>query len=678
MKSEQKDIHEFMYSDKKLYIPVYQRKYDWGKSQCTRLVSDIRKANRFNAGKKHFMGSVVYSRDNTTFSDILSIIDGQQRITTISLVVLALASLLEKDYNDSSTAHTLRNSLIHTQLNYGAHPQKDDIKLQLTKHDRDVYLSLVLGQPLIGLEEHNLIVNYTHIRELLRKEMLTKEDITRALKNLNIIVIELQRPEDDPQVIFESINSTGLDLTESDLIRNFVLMGLPPKEQSHIYDRYWNVIEEELNYDRDIISEFIRVFLTMKTKKVVNKKHTFDEFKIYTSLHDANEDFLSDMVAYAKVYGYLIELKSTKDTRLDRAISNIARLKVSVGYPYLLHILTEYIQNHIPLSHTLECFQLVESYIFRRIICGENILNSQRGILKLLKELNKEDILGSTCRSLGDINSLYAFPTNEVFKESLRKCDIYNMKICRYALQRIEIHNRKEAIDLFSKEYTIDHIMPQSLTEEWRQMLRRGGAKDIESIKNKYVHTIGNLTITKSNAEMGNRPFSEKLRIGYRNSPAWLNESLVNKSVWHVTQINERAQEIVEHCISVWPFPAIEHSMKTNVIGIDQDWKGISPIKMDFCGKTFNVKTTKDIFHCVLLVLSQEYGIEEVFDRIESRIERKVLTQDVGSQSSRLGNSNYYILTPTPVVRRRDTLSMILDLFAEWEDTHMLKITIKE
>lgn len=576
MDARKANIYKFLSGDKQYIIPVYQRIYSWEIEECKRLWFDIVDMQKKNKNG-HFVGSIVSITENDSPSDMskFTIIDGQQRITTLMLLLLAL-----RDY---AFIHREEKSINWKKINnsFLKNPDEDDdsqYKLLLTETDKDILISLIEKRPIDENLNSRLISNYNYFFSNIKNMDLSLQDIYEAIGKLQIVNINLDRTSDEPQVIFESLNSTGKELSESDLIRNFVLMGLDNKQQKDIYKNIWRPMEQLFRYEKQtlLMDRFFRDYLTMKLARIPKLDKIYEEFKMYTNNCEFStlEDLCKDLYIYARYYTNMIFEQGT-NKNLINLYKEIKYLKMEVAFPFLLKIHYDFERNLINEDELVSIIKLCISYVFRRNICDipTNSLNKTFATLK--NEINVDDYINSIKAFFILKDDYKIFPNDEKFSSALKVKDIYHMRIRNYILSSLENFNNKAPINI--ENYTIEHIMPQTknLSNVWKKEL----GKNYETVQKKYLHTIGNLTLTAYNSEMSNKSFSEKIEMngGFKESALRLNSYVVKQNEWNEKIIKERASILVEKALLIWKYPIIERNIlikyknddKQQMYGID-------------------------------------------------------------------------------------------------------------
>ena len=371
MKGAELRLIEYMEGSKKRFIiPVYQRNYDWRIENCKQLFDDLVKVVK-DSRKSHFFGSLVSVYEPSGRNTEFLVIDGQQRLTTVSLLFLAMYNLITNGIlipQDESLATQIYEEFLVDKYQ----PKETRIKLKPVKNDKKAFDKLFAGEDEY-IRESNLTANYKYFYERIQKQEVTLDELFDAICRLEIINITLNN-EDNAQLIFESLNSTGLELSEGDKIRNFILMGLQPQRQEEYYEKYWNNIELCTKYD---VSAFVRDYLSVKQQMIPAQKKIYTTFKKFVESGNTEiKDLLEEMLAYAKRYQILLGEK-TENKALNACISRLNRLETTVTRPYFLEVLRLSDEKVLTLAQVAEIFRIAENFIFRRFICDipTNALN---------------------------------------------------------------------------------------------------------------------------------------------------------------------------------------------------------------------------------------------------------------------------------------------------------------
>ncbi|WRG51748.1 DUF262 and DUF1524 domain-containing protein [Helicobacter pylori] len=537
--------------EKQFVIPIYQRVYSWEKEQCEQLWDDIIKIGGNDKMNGHFIGSILYVLDGNTPSSPLLIIDGQQRLTTITLLLIALK-------NHSSDEVKILEEFSRKKIeSYLINSDKDGDKkfrLILSESDKDTLLSLIDKNKRKPSEPSVKIVeNFELLEKWIRKNTDKLETIFKGLEKLMIVWIALDKG-DDPQLIFESMNSKGIELTQADLIRNYILMGLEPEKQKIFYEKYWRAMEEDFKQNEKLFDRFVKHYLTIKIGKIPNEKRVYDAFKDYQQKEGIEiEDLLKDLQKYCGYFCRIV-FKKEADKDLNKALSFLVDLEMDVIYPLLLELYSDYKDGVLSKQDFIPIIYLTESYIFRRAVCGLGTNSLNKVFPFVTKKINKDQYLESIKVHFGYLTEKQRFPNNDEFKEHFITIDFYHFQKREYFLERLENFEREERV--YTHEYTTEHIMPQTLDLEWERDL----GENFQAIHEKYLHTIGNLTLTGYNKEYNNKPFKEKrdMEKGFKQSPLRLNQSLRDLEVFDEKEIEKRANYLADWALKIWTYPNLD------------------------------------------------------------------------------------------------------------------------
>jgi len=552
MKADETKLLKFMNGPKQFIIPIYQRTYGWTLKECRQLWEDIIKAGKDDKISSHFLGSIVYVEKGlyqiSTIPKLL-LIDGQQRLATISLLLSALTEVLKHPINEMGPDKLKNYYLINRD------EEEKRYKLILTKSDKEALFKIIDHKELSDEDSQRIKDNYIFFVEQISRSKI--EEVLKGLNKLIIIDVSLDRERDNPQLIFESLNSTGLELTQADLIRNFVLMGLEKQEQDNLYNDYWTLMEKSFGYAKysALFDRFMRDYLTIKTGKIPNIKDVYSAFKLYTRKFKDIKKLVADIYKYSN-YFVNIALEKEQDDEIRVVFSDINTLKVDVSYPFLLQVYEDYKQERITKEEFMQILKYIESYVFRRAICGIPTNSLNKTFANLYKEIKLENYLERFKAALILKDSYRRFPRDEEFREQLLIKDVYNFRSRNYLLKKLENYNRKELVNVES--YTIEHIMPQTenLSNEWKQEL----GENWKEVHDKYLHTIGNLTLTGYNPELSDKSFKEKrdMEGGFADSPIRLNSFLAKLEHWNETEIVKRAKILSDLAVQTWNCPELD------------------------------------------------------------------------------------------------------------------------
>jgi len=568
MKASSANLLTVIKGPKQFFIPIYQRTYSWQLAQCDQLLKDIIRISKDDNLQGHFLGSIVYFQEDIhTISDVpkLLVIDGQQRLTTVSLLILALAHFLK---NNPVELDTNANKLFNYYLLNSDEDNDLRYKLMLTRGDKQSYINLLNEIPQEDTM-NRVTENYKFFASRINEENV--KVIYNGVLRLFIVDVALEKDKDNPQLIFESMNSTGLDLSQADLIRNYVLMGQEIDLQTKLYENYWFPMEQTFGNEYSTrFDGFMRDYLSVKTGKIPRIGEVYEEFKLYINSDRSSESIeenVKDTFNFANHYSKIV-LRKEKDKDLQEMFSNILKLKVDVAYPFILPVYNDYVHGLVSKDDFISILKLVESYVFRRAICGipTNSLNKTFG--NLYKSVNTENYLESVQASFQLLDSYKRFPGDTEFEREIISKDVYNFRSRNYLLSKLENFKRKEFVNV--DEYTIEHILPQNqnLSEEWRNML----GEEWQDIQKKYLHTLGNLTLTGYNSEMSDHPFARKKSIegGFDDSPLRLNTYLRTASQWTPLEIGERAGELSQKATLIWDSPKLSSEILERYLQKDE------------------------------------------------------------------------------------------------------------
>ncbi|WP_187854377.1 DUF262 and DUF1524 domain-containing protein [Helicobacter pylori] len=539
--------------EKQFVIPVYQRVYSWGKEHCKQLWDDIIKTGGNNQIEGHFIGSIVFVHDGiyTTHHNELLIIDGQQRLTTITLLCIALRSHL----SDEVKREEIESYLINNNKD-GDKDGDKKFRLILSESDKDTLLSLIDKNKRKPSEPSVKIVENFKLFEKWISENTDKlETIFKGLEKLMIVWIALDKGKDDPQLIFESMNSKGIELTQTDLIRNYIVMETEVEKQKDFYNGYWRAMEEDFKQNETLFNRFVRHYLTIKTGKIPNIKKVYEAFKDYQQKEGIEiEDLLKDLQKYC---GYFCQIafKKEADKDLNKALSFLVDLEMDVVYPLLLELYSDYRDGVLSDQDFISIIALTESYICRRAVCGLDTRGLNKIFPSFTKKIDKNQYLESIKAHFLSLEKMTGkFPKDSEFKDSLITIDFYHFKKNKYFLERLENFDTKEPVD--TQKCDTEHIMPQTLNKEWERDL----GENFKAIHEKYLHTIGNLTLTGYNAEYSNNSFREKrdMEKGFKQSSLKLNQSLKDLEPFGEKEIEKRASDLADWALKIWTYPKLD------------------------------------------------------------------------------------------------------------------------
>lgn len=567
MKATEANLLKFIRKSPQFVIPIYQRNYSWTAEQCQQLWSDLLRAGRNDKINAHFIGSIVYverALSAVTSQEALLVIDGQQRLTTATLLIAALAKHFEDqsldELLDTFSARKLRNYYLINPDEEG----ERHYKLILSETDKETLLALLKKSPMPSDVSNRIQENYLLFQSLIGQHHSELESICKGLAKLVIVEVALDRAHDNPQLIFESMNSTGLELSQADLIRNYILMGLEPGLQTELYTRYWRPMEKGFGQAAyaNHFDAFMRHYLTAKTGDIPNVREVYAAFKHYARARNGDvSELVADIHAFAAYY-CAMALGVEPDPALNQAYHDLRELKVDVAYPFLLDVYHDYTQQRLSTDEVLQIVRMVESYVFRRAICAIPTNSLNKTFAGLSRTLKKDRYVESVQATLLLLPSYRRFPSEEEFQRDLKQRDLYHFPRRSYWLRRLENHGRKERVVV--EDYTIEHILPQNeaLSKAWQEEL----GPEWQRIQQTWLHTLGNLTLTGYNSEYSDLPFASKreLRdkdgnlVGFAASPLKLNQGLGQIGNWDESAIQARAERLAREALKVWCTPQLD------------------------------------------------------------------------------------------------------------------------
>lgn len=559
-------LNKLLNTSRQFIVPIFQRNYSWQKNQYEQLWFDILRASKFKEKQNHFIGSIVYIDMGTPAGrpQQLLLIDGQQRLTTISILLCAIKDYVQKFNLETKLINLAK---IKNQFLYNSDEiDEDKYKLLLNVQDKETYIKLIDNTIFtVNKPATNIIKCYEFFYERIEdfiKQYGQIDEIYAGIFKLSLVSISLDKDSDNPQMIFESMNSTGKDLSQTDLLRNYLLMDLTPEKQTRLYKTYWKPMEElfgEDIYKNDVnkFDYFIRDFLILKsdTGYICKINNVYENFKRYY-LDNNCEKFavLRDLFTYAKYYA-CIDLLQENDDELKLYWQEFKKLDSHVVYPFLLKLYDDYSRQILIKEDFKKILQVVISYLWRRAICEIPTNSLSKTFATLYQAVDKDDYVNSVIKAFVFKSSYKRFTSDYEVREKLQTKDIYHFRLRKYLLEALENYYHKEPIDLNTANYTIEHIMPQNIEHNlsWQQML----GEDWQEVHSLYLHSLGNLTITGYNAEMSNKSFVEKVNgeSGFKHSHLKLNESIAQCDVWNKKAIQRRTNILTDIILKIWKYP---------------------------------------------------------------------------------------------------------------------------
>lgn len=615
---------QFLKNVETIIIPVYQRNYDWKIEHCRKLFQDL--CSTIPKRRTHFFGGIVSVSDPMGGTFDFLIIDGQQRLTTVSLLVLAMANLIKDGKvtpNDSYLYDTLTKKFLVDDVN----PNHRKLKLKPIKGDRSAYEKL-FGHEDEYERDSNITQNYLFFYNEIPKSGVSVDDLYYAIQRLQVIDISLTLPDDDPQLVFESLNSTGLDLNEGDKIRNYILMGQSIPDQDYFYNEYWNKIEKDAgataqtnSYD---VSPFIRDYLSIQLRRIPSMKDIYPLFKSHAEKWAGNtEGLLKDLRDYARRYNKILNGRIEFPTSLNASLYRLNHFESSVTRPFLMEVFRIKEDNIITYDQVLTVCKTIEAYLLRRVICDLPSNTLSKVFLTLFGDVKRLD--GTFDRFEEKVKFVLAskkekasFPTDEEFANCFRTKNIYLMppRYRSYILERLENGDSQEYKEIYKRlengEYSIEHIMPQKLSPAWIADL---GVDQAEQIHSEWLHRVANLTISAAqyNSHYSNATFAEKLNMdnGYKQSGIKMTQRLAQNTSWGLPELEARCKELTTNALTLWPYASTTYTApekQYDEYALDEgaSFTGLSLVKYRFRGVEHTVTTWAEMFCDVMNMLHRE------------------------------------------------------------------------
>ena len=568
MKATEAKLLDFLKKSPQFVIPIYQRTYSWTEKECRQLWEDVVRCGRNDHIPVHFIGSIVYVESGlsqVTHQAPLLVIDGQQRLTTVSLLLTALAEAVgETEPFEGFSQRKIRNYFLLNPEEIG----ERHFKLLLSQTDKDTLTALVGKHP--QPDNHSLRVseNYAAFQKWIKSDVVNLPTLCKGLAKLVVVDIALNRDQDNPQLIFESMNSTGKELSQADLIRNFILMGLEPALQTRLYEQFWRPIEMDFGQEAygTHFDGFMRHYLTVMSGEIPNTNAVYEAFKTHARetragavSDDSHVEMLVSTIRDYSRYFCAMALGKEIDHELNRAFHDLRELKVDVAYPFLLELYRDYATQYLSKSDFVSAVRWVEAYVFRRAVCAIPTNSMNKTFATFSKALKKDRYLESIAAHFLLLPSYRRFPSDDEYVRDIQTRDLYNFRSRSYWLRRFENHGRKEVVPV--DEYTVEHILPQNenLNTAWQESL---GA-EWKRIQQTWLHTLGNLTLTGYNSEYSDRPFIVKRDMdgGFSQSPLKVNQGLGQVHVWDESAIIERAKRLAKLAVQVWESPKLDDAI---------------------------------------------------------------------------------------------------------------------
>lgn len=614
MKANEVRLTDFLSkTDTQFVIPIYQRNYDWKKTQCEQLLNDILEAG--NTNKIHFIGSIVYVHDGVYSSGIkeLVIIDGQQRLTTITLLCIALYHFLkEKNPKDMQANKILKQFIVNEFAE-----ENQRLKLKVSENNDEDLKALINDYDCECDRFSNILTNYKYFRGC-----INADNVNVILQGINMLIfveVSLDRNQDNAQRIFESMNSTGLDLSQADLIRNYILMNLSAQEQTEIYKKYWEYIETATREGIDNkMSNFIRDYLTIKTKNIARKDDVYRAFKQNFPHQniDQLEIVLSEIKQLAKPYSRLLSPTKETDKIIQREIKNINLLEINTSYPFLMKVYDDYLTETIDKDCFYRILRFMQTFAIRRFVLDLPTNAFNKIFMVLYDKIDPSRYEESIYKYIMSLGGKQRMPNDNEIREALKDKDIYSArgKNKEYLLAQLENYKNKEYVEIVGNDsITIEHIFPQNPCNDWKVQLSKDEYTDFTST---YLHTLGNLTLSGNNGQLGNKTFEQKkymnndgMEQGYIYSHLWMNSYLKSIDEWNKETYMKRTEILIDRFLEIWKLPNLEienniYAGEVNIYEVD-DPTGRSMQYARFFGKIVRSNEQKIEYSALLIYVAK-------------------------------------------------------------------------
>lgn len=558
MKAINRPFTEIINGNRQFIIPVFQRDFSWARDQCEQLWRDVKRASAGGADSGHFMGSIVYvGADLSSAFQSWLLIDGQQRLTSLTVLMIALRdhiqSTLWSGGDDSPTAEKIDAYYLKNVYESG----KRQYKLLLRRRDNATLRALIDGErpSELGKAYSELLVEaYELFRSALQEPGCDLEDVYRGIARLSVVDVTLERGVDNPQLVFESMNSTGVDLRQSDLIRNYLLMGLDESEQTQLYDDYWSKIETLFRSSGNAFDGFLRDYMALEQRRTqqIRLDRVYDEFKSFRN-HDSEAPLkvlFADMARVARTYASFLGIAPMQRPWLADAMSQMRSLNTTQGL-LVMRLYDCHEKGLLSQDEFIRAIGLIESYLLRRAVLGLQTRGYWSVFARIAHDLNPESVFESLQVALARLRGNIRFPSDEEFRRGLQDHDLYGLRVCKHILDRLENAGYREPSPVHN--YSIEHIMPQDIAQatEWQEMLGENWSENHEA----WLHRLGNLTLTAYNSTYSNRPFEEKKTVegGFRHSAVRLNEDVRDQAQWTIAEIQVRGNRLATRALNIWP-----------------------------------------------------------------------------------------------------------------------------
>lgn len=653
MQAKETKLQDILEGTKQYVVPLFQRTYSWANKEWETLWGDLIELAESENPKTHFIGSIVTMPAVSVPEGIAKylLIDGQQRLTTIFILLMLLRNKA-KDNIDNESADEINETLLVNRF------KKDNeyYKLLPTQIDRGPYCNMINGQQ--QEKDNPLTKAYLFFEKRLKQSRLSHDIIKKIIThNFSIVSIVLDI-DDNPYLVFESLNAKGRSLSQADLIRNYFFMRIDIDEQEELYQKYWNPMQLELK--EESLTEYIRHFLMIDGRNV-KQSDVYYELKNNVSPSNAIE-YLIRLKKYSSFYNKFINPEAEFDDDIRRLFTRLQRIEVTTVYPFLLNLYAAYNEGKITKVELVEIISVVENFLIRRFIC--NVPTNQLG--KIFVSLYQQILINFKDNYVDGVKRILqskGYPKDQEFYERFKDAKLYGISD-RQAKTRLiletleESYQHKEVISF--EGASIEHVMPQKLTDWWKKNLDH----DWEETHQLYLHTIGNLTLTGYNPELSNGSFIEKKDI-YQNSHYEMNKYFLSCDSWSKTEIEARSGELALKALGIWKYFGKEGSA---LLG-PRDATGTSPKKLIILGQEFKVDSWRDVLESTLNTISDLEP--EKFDILQNTFPKYIGKDKTKFRSPRkLQNGSYIEVSLTAKIIQRFCHQAIEDInlsSEEWE-----------
>lgn len=544
--------------NRQFVIPVFQRDFSWTREQCAQLWGDVMRASVAEADSGHFMGSIVYvGADLMSAFQSWLLIDGQQRLTTLTVLMVALRDHIRETgwsgSDDGPTVARIDEYFLVNRLETG----ERHYRLILRGRDNATLRGLVDGKSTAELDtEYSelLMEAYEYFRSVLQAPDCDPERVYRGMARLNVVDVTLDRAVDNPQLVFESMNSTGIALRPSDLVRNYLLMGLGESEQTRLYVEYWSGIEELFRTSGGTFDSFLRDYMALEQRltQQIRQDRIYDEFKSFwnPAVGTPLEELLADMARVARTYASFLGVAPMQRPWLADAMGNMRSLNTTQGL-LIMRLYHHHEKGQLSQVEFVRSIVLIESYLLRRAVLGLQTRSYWSIFARIAHDLDPEAPFESLQVALARLRGNNRFPNDEEFRRGLLEHDLYGLRVCKHLLDRLENAGFQEPSPVH--DFSIEHIMPQEITDvpQWQEMLGEDWAEEHGA----WLHRLGNLTLTAYNSAYSNRPFGEKQVVegGFRQSAVRLNADVRDVPQWTSAEIRDRGTRLAVRALTIWP-----------------------------------------------------------------------------------------------------------------------------